>query len=74
MRYADTAEDAIRLVRDDMGFDDEQVEGANASPDPEVHHCWLVVLADGDRFVAYTSGHHIPLLRGSVEELGPCGT
>jgi len=71
--YADTAKEAIRLVRDEMGFGDEEIEGANASPDPHVDHVWLVVLADGSRFVAYTSGHHVPALRGAVEELGPCG-
>jgi len=73
-RYADTVSDAIRLVADEMGFDREDVEGANASPDPHVDHVWLVVLADGSRFIAYTSGHHVPALREAVEELGPCGT
>lgn len=71
VRYADTREEAIRLVADEIELTEEQRATAEASPDPEVDNCWLVVLADGRRFIAYTSLHAIPTLRNEVEALGP---
>lgn len=74
LRYADTREDAIRLVAREMDLSEEERETAEASPDPEIDNCWLVVLRDGRRFVAYTSLHAIPALRDEVEPLGPVET
>jgi len=71
VRYADTREDAIRLVADEMKLSEEERTTAEASPDPTVDNCWLVVLADGRRFIGYTSLHQIPALRNEVEALGP---
>jgi len=70
VRYADTREDAVRLVAEALELSEEERATAEASPDPEVGCCWLVVLADGRRFVAYTSLHITPALRGEVEPLG----
>lgn len=71
VRYADTREEAIRLVADEIELSEEERETAEASPDPEIDNCWLVVLQDGRRFIAYTSLHRIPALRDEVEEVGP---
>lgn len=68
--YADTREEAIRLVGDELDLPDDVAETAEACPDPEIDNCWLVVLASGERYLAYTSGHRMPRLRNEVESLG----
>lgn len=57
--YRDTADDAIRMLRDEADLAPREFEGARIEADPEVVGCWLVTLPNARerRFLVYTDEH-----------------